>query len=43
MAGHRPVVPDELYSEISRAISKEVEEIEESVEYAAKVCVFGHR
>lgn len=43
MAGHRPVVPDELYSEISRAISKEVEEIEESVEYAAKVCAYELR
>lgn len=43
MAGHRAIVPDELYSEIARSISTEVQEIEESVNYAAKVCAYELR
>ena len=35
MAGHKPVSVDELYTEITRALSIEVQEIEESVDIAA--------
>ena len=37
MPGHRPVGLDELYTEISRAMSTEVQEIEESVDAAANI------
>lgn len=37
MAGHRPVAIDELYSEIARSLSSEVQEIEESVDIAANM------
>lgn len=37
MAGHRPIAIDELYVEITRSLSTEVQEIEESVEIAANM------
>lgn len=37
MAGHKPVAVDELYIEISRALSNEVAEIEESIDIAANI------
>lgn len=37
MGAYRPIAVNELYVEITRALSKEVEEIEESIDVAADI------
>lgn len=40
MAEHRAILPSQLCYELTEMISKEAQEIQESVNYAAKVCAY---